>query len=145
MSVEDNAVKFRRLIEVGFGAGDEGVVDEIVSPACVEHQRGLHPGSEGAKEVVRTLHTWFSEFELKVVDLVADGDKVWTLNRARGINTGSVMGRPPTGRPVEIDVIDIGRFAGGRLVEHWGVPDQLGMMLQLGLMPRPEGAASPVR
>ncbi len=46
------------------------------------------------------------------------------------------MGFPPTGRPVEPDVIDIARFEGGRVLEHCGVPDQLGMMLQAGLVQR---------
>jgi predicted ester cyclase len=45
------------------------------------------------------------------------------------------MGHPPTGRQLEIDVIDICRFRDGRMVEHWGVPDQLGMMQQMGLLP----------
>jgi hypothetical protein len=46
------------------------------------------------------------------------------------------MGRPPTGQPMGmIDVIDVGRFEGRMLVEHWGVPDQLGMMSQIGLLP----------
>lgn len=78
-----------------------------------------------------------SDVSLTIEDLVADGDLVWTRNRARGVNTGSVMGNPPTGKPVEIDVIDIGRFKDGKLVEHWGVADQLGLMLQLGLVPGP--------
>jgi predicted ester cyclase len=90
-----------------------------------------------------------SEFTLTIEDLVVDGDTVWTRNRARGINTGSIMGNAATGRTVEIDVIDIGRFEDGRLVEHWGIADQLGMMLQLGLMPgrdsAPRVAAEPQR
>lgn len=135
--MEDNEAKFRRLIEVGFGQGNLDTVEEIVAAECVEHQRGLKPGPEGAREVVRTLHGWFSNFELKVVDLVVDGDKVWARNRARGVNTGSVMGRPASGKPIEIEVFDVGRFAGGKLVEHWGVPDQLGMMLQVGALPKP--------
>jgi len=149
MSVEDNAQLFRRLIEVGFSKGELTVVDELVAPDCVEHQRGNHQGSDGVKEVIGTLHRWMSEFTLTIEDLVADGDTVWTRNRARGINTGSIMGSAPTGRTVEIDVIDIGRFEDGRLVEHWGIADQLGMMLQLGLMPgrdsAPRVAAEPQR
>jgi predicted SnoaL-like aldol condensation-catalyzing enzyme len=35
---------------------------------------------------------------------------------------------------VRIDVIDIVRFQDGKIVEHWGVPDQLGVLLQLGLL-----------
>jgi predicted ester cyclase len=136
--MDDNGTALRRLIEIGFGQGDIGVIEEIVAPDVVEHQRGSQPGIEGVKATVATLHRWFSDFELRVVKIATDGDTVWTLNRARGVNTGSVMGFPPSGRPVEIDVIDVARFADGRLVEHWGVPDQLGMLIQLGLMPRPQ-------
>ena len=135
MPVEDNIAAFRRLIEDGFSAGDLAVVDEIVAPDCVEHQRGNHSGSQGAKEVIETLHRWMSDFTLTIEDLIAEGDMVWSRNRARGTNTGAVMGHAPTGRPVDVDVIDIGRFENGRLVEHWGIADQLGLMLQLGLLP----------
>ena len=139
---EQNAANMRKLIEVGFGEGNLGVVDEIVSHDCREHQRGLRPGIEGVKDTIRTLRSWFSDFQISVEDVAVSGDTVWTRNRARGVNTGSVMGRPPTGKPFEIDVIDIARFENGKLVEHWGVPDQLGMMLQLGLVGGGQPAAA---
>jgi predicted ester cyclase len=135
MASSDLADRTRRLIEVGFGQGDLSVLDELMADDIVEHQRGNRPGREGAKEVARTLHRWMSEFSLTVEDVAVAGDIVWTRNRARGINTGSVMGNPPTGRAVEIDVIDILRFEDGIAVEHWGIADQLGMMQQVGAMP----------
>ena len=55
--------------------------------------------------------------------------------KARGTNTGSIMGHPPTGRRMEIDVIDIMRFRDGRMIAHWGVPDQFGLMRQMGFLP----------
>lgn len=139
---QDNIAAFRRIINA-FSTGDPDVIDELVAPDCIEHQRGNNPGSEGAKQVARTLHRWMSDFSLTIEDLVADGDMVWTRNRARGVNTGSIMGNPPTGRALEVDVIDIGRFRDGKLVEHWGIADQLGLMLQIGAFPakRPEPAA----
>jgi predicted ester cyclase len=135
---ERNIAATRRLIEEGFTRGNEAVCDDIVSPAMVEHQRGLKPGIEGAKETIRTLHEWFSEFELTIDDLVAQGDQVWIRATGRGLNTGSILGRPPTGRRSEITVFDQVRFRDGKMVEHWGVPDQLGMLIQLGLFGRPE-------
>jgi predicted ester cyclase len=138
MSTEDNVAAFRKLIEVGFTQGDLSVVDELGSPAGIEHQRGSKPGIEGTKATITTLHTWFSDFELTIVKLAADGDTVWSLNRARGVNTGSVMGFPATGKSFEIDVMDVVRFEDGKMVEHWGVPDQLGLLIQLGLMQRPQ-------
>jgi predicted ester cyclase len=72
---------------------------------------------------------------MTVEDLAVSGDTVWTRNRARGVSSGPVMGIPPTGGPVEVDVIDIMRFEDGRVVEHWGIADQAGMLVQLGAMP----------
>ena len=138
MSTKNNVAAFRKLIEVGFTQGDLGVVDELVSPGSIEHQRGSKPGIEGTKATITTLRRWFSDFELTVVKLTAEDDTVWSLNRARGVNTGSVMGFPPTGKSFEVDVMDVVRFDDGKIVEHWGVPDQLGMLIQLGLMQRPQ-------
>ncbi len=141
MAGTDNEARFRRLIDEGFTRGDLGVVDELMAPDCVEHQRGNAPGTDGAKDVIRTLHRWMSEFTLTIEDLVAADDMIWSRNRARGVNTGSVMGNPPTGRPVEVEVVDIVRFEGGKIVEHWGIADQMGLMLQLGAIPSRERAA----
>ena len=45
------------------------------------------------------------------------------------------MGQDPAGKVMEIDVIDIVRFEDGKMVEHWGVPDRLGILLQLEFFP----------
>jgi ketosteroid isomerase-like protein len=131
MSTDRNIAAVRRLIDIGFTRGDLSVVAETVSPDCIEHQRGSKSGVAGAEDTIRTLHRWFSDFSLTIEDLVAVGDMVWARNRARGVNTG---------RPIEIDVIDVVRMADGKIVEHWGVPDQLGMLMQLDLLPRREPA-----
>jgi predicted ester cyclase len=136
--MNDNLTAFRRLIDRGFSQGDLSVVDEIVAPDCIEHQRGSRPGAEGVKDTIRTLRTWFSDFRLTIEDLSVDGDVIWSRNLGQGLNTGSVMGWPATGKTVTVDVIDVVRFKEGKVVEHWGVPDQLGMMLQLGLLERPQ-------
>lgn len=136
MQTVDIVERFRRIVEEGIGRGDESVLDEFVSPDVVEHQRGNPQGLKGAKGVARTLHRWMDDFSLTVEDIAVAGDVVWTRNRARGTNTASVMGFGPSGEQVEIDVIDIGRFEDGKLVEHWGIADQLGLLMQVGFDPR---------
>jgi predicted ester cyclase len=132
--LETNRSLFLRLMEEGFNKGNLAVVEELVSPDLREHQRGNRGGIEGVKEVIRTLRRWFPDFHMEMEDVAAVGDEVWMRFKATGTNLGSVMGHPPTGKKVSVDVIDIGKFKDGKLVEHWGVPDQLGMMLQLGLI-----------
>jgi predicted ester cyclase len=131
---ERNKALLLQLIEEGFNKGDLSVVDETVAVDSKEHQRGNSDGRDGVKEVITTLRAWFPDLRMSVEDVAAVGDKVWMRFTARGTNLGSVMGRPPTGKKMTIDVIDVVRFKDGMHVEHWGVPDQLGMMIQLGLM-----------
>lgn len=133
MSIEKQA--FRRIFEEGFNKGNLAVIDELVSPDFQEHQNGQQSGPEGLKALIQQLRGWFSDFTLTAEDMVQSGDTVWGRMKARWTNSGSIMGRPPTGRKLEIDVIDIGRFSDGKMVEHWGVPDQIGMMEQMGFLP----------
>ena len=134
----------RRLIEQGFNEGDLAAVEELISPELVEHQN-FGPehasGPEGVKAVVASLRRAFSDFHLAIEDLTVDGDTVWLRMTGTGINDGSFMGHEPTGRPMRTDVFDALRVEDGLIVEHWGVPDRLGTLFQLGLA-RPPGARS---
>jgi predicted ester cyclase len=125
----------RRLIDEGFSQGRLEVADELVADESLEHQNfgpDHAPGAEGVKAVISSLRRAFSDFELTIEDLVVAGDVVWTRNVATGTNDGSFMGRPPTGLPMRIDVFDVLRVVDGKVVEHWGVPDRLGVLMQLG-------------
>ena len=126
----------RRLFEVGFSAGDLSVIDEVVAPDFVEHQRGATSGRDGIKGLIRHLRTWFPDLKLNIEDSVVSGDTMWARVVARATNTEPVMGKPPTGKPIQIDIIDICRVVDGKIVEHWGMPDQLAMLEQIGVIPR---------
>jgi len=132
MSASTNESIYRRIIEEGFNQGRLEVADELVAPEAVEHQRGSADGPEGLKRTIQILRTAFPDFTITITELVAAGDKVWAMQKGGGTNLGSFAGQPPTGRQAFIDVIDVCRFENGKMVEHWGVPDQLGMMMALG-------------
>lgn len=135
----------RRLIDEGFNQGRLEVADELTSPDYVEHQDfgpDHAPGAEGVKAVVASLRRAFSDFHLEIDDLVVDQDTVWLRMSATGTNDGSFMGHPPTGRQMRTDVFDVVRVADGKIVEHWGVPDRLGVLFRLGLAQPPKRAAA---
>ena len=137
-----NMEQFHRLMEVGFGGGDTSVVDELFAPNFVEHQAGVHPANvEGVKGLIASLHQALPDLRCTIEDTVADGDTVWARMRGEGTHHGAFMGRPPTGNAVAITIIDICRFEGGKVVEHWGVPDRLSMLEQMGIIPRPQQAS----
>jgi predicted ester cyclase len=141
----DAEVVVRRLIDEGFNQGNLEVVDAVTSPDLVEHQNfgpDHAPGATGVRAVVESLRRAFPDFHLAIEDLATSGDTVWLRMVATGTNDGSFMGHPPTGRPMRVDVFDAIRLENGRMVEHWGVPDRLGAMLQLGLVSPPAAVAA---
>jgi len=137
MTDSTNESIYRRLIEEGFNQGNLAVVDELVAPNGLEHQRGSEGGSQGTKKTITYLRSAFPDFKITIDEVVVAGDKVWARQKGGGTNLGSFAGHPPTGRKAFIDVLDVCRIEDGKIVEHWGVPDQLGMMMALGLITPP--------
>ena len=111
----------------------------------VEHQNfgpNHAAGAEGVKAVIASLRRAFSDFHLEIDDLTVDGDTVWLRMTGTGTNDGSFMGHAPTGRWMHTDVFDALRVENHRIVEHWGVPDRLGTLFQLGLANPPTRASA---
>ena len=130
----------RRLIEEGFNQGRLEIADELTSPDLVEHQNfgpGHAAGAEGVKAVIASLRSGFSDFHLAIEDVAVDGDKVWLRMTGTGTHDGVFMGHSPTGRRMRTTVFDVLRVRDGRIVEHWGLPDRLGVLFQLGLVQPP--------
>ena len=136
--MNNNEQLFRILIGEGFSKGDVTVFDKHTSSDFIEHQYGMTSQNvEGVKNAIRYLHKAFSDFSLTIEDLVIYEDKVWGRMTGRGTQKGQFGPMPPTGKKIEITVIDIMRFGNGKLIEHWGVPDRLAAMEQLGMKPPP--------
>jgi len=136
MSAEANKAIVRRYREA-HNRNDLDALDEIVAQDIISHNGvpGLPPGLEGGKMAHGIFLASFPDIQVTTDDLIAEGDKVVERFTARGTNTGSFMGAPPTGKPFTGTGMSIFRIAEGKIVEHWGENDALGVMQQLGLMP----------
>ena len=83
------------------------------------------------------LRAAFPDLHYTVDDVVAEGDKVVQRVTGSGTMHGPLFGMPATGRSASWSEIHVSRFDGGKVVEHWSVTDQLGMLQQLGLTAAP--------
>lgn len=141
--------QFTRLIDEAFNTGNLAVLDELVSSDFVEHQfespqrPALVVGPPGVARTITELRRGAADFHLAIEDLSVTGDTVWARLRGTGTDTGGQLGQPPTGLPFAITVIDIARFQATLMVEHWGVPDRLALLLQLGLFTGPNRQTPP--
>ena len=137
MSAEQNKALVRRFVEEAQTRHNLAAIDEYLSPNFVDHSvpPGLPPGPEGVKMQFRMFITALPDLQAIIHDQVADEDKVVTRKTLRGTHQGDLMGIPPSGKTVDIEVIDILRVKDGKITDHWNNVDRLGLMQQLGIVP----------
>ena len=117
------------------------MVDELMAVDFVEHEElppGMPTGREGAKVLFAGMRSAFPDFKATIEDVIAEGDKVFMRMTWSGTQAGEFMGIPSSGKQFTVGVFDVMRIEGGKLVEHWGMTDNMGMMQQLGAMPGPD-------
>ena len=119
--------------------GHLDVADEIMSSELVDHESatGEPEGVEDIKDFFAGLRHAFPDLRATIEDLLEADDKCVARVRYVGTHKREFWGLPPTGKRIDIESIDIVRFDGGKVVEHWGVTDRLRMMEQLGVVPPP--------
>jgi steroid delta-isomerase-like uncharacterized protein len=137
MSTEDNKALMRRFLEEVFNKQNLAAVDEFITPNHVDHTLPpfLPTTPEGTKRAIGMFLTAFPDVHLTVEDMIAEGDKVVTRYTSRGTQKGAFVGIPPTGKQMTVSSIVVARIADGKIVEEWGLDDQMGMLQQLGVIP----------
>ena len=81
----------------------------------------------------------------EILELIEEGDKVVTRNRATGKHTGGEawMGAPADGKTYDIESWSIYRFRDGKIVESWGLNDAMRLIMQIGgQLPQPAATSS---
>ncbi len=137
MSIEENKALIRRSLEEIWNKGNHDATDTFYAVDGIDHN--APPGSPPGFGFMKQFHTMvfaaFSDVRVNVKDFIAEGDKVVCRFTASGTHQGEFMGIPPTGKQFTIMEIRIYRVVGGKIVECWGLFDQMGMMQQLGAIP----------
>ncbi|PWW24107.1 SnoaL-like polyketide cyclase [Geodermatophilus normandii] len=84
----------------------------------------------------RALQQTFEGAQHEVVAVVEDGDRVALAFRVGGRQVGPLGTAagplPPTGRHVELRVVDVLTLTGGRISDVWTVADELGALAAVG-------------
>jgi predicted ester cyclase len=134
MSREDNIAALSIILPIA-QRRDWDRLDEAFAPDVVDHNPavGQPPGLRGVKWYWRNFSTAFPDFKTAPVVLCADADFVTLVARFSGTHTGEFLGHAPTGRSFATHMVQVVRFADGRIVERWGGFDNLALFRQLGL------------
>jgi steroid delta-isomerase-like uncharacterized protein len=133
MGPEENADLIRRLHGALLSERSVDVLDDFFAEGFVSHNNppGLPPGVDGVKQFFATFRDAFPDAAVTIDELLVDGDRVAVATTLTGTHEGELMGMAPSGRSVAVTGIDIVRIERGRIVEHRGLTDTVGLMRQL--------------
>jgi predicted ester cyclase len=124
VAAEQNKLLVRRLVEDAVNHSNLDVLDEVADGEI----------ARAARQWIGPFRDSFPDFQMEIIDLVAEGEKVAAHFRCSGTHLGEWMGYPPTGRRFQdVDEIYIFRVSDGKLAGAFGVEDNLARMRQLGL------------
>lgn len=130
----------RRFYKEVFENGNVDAIDELLTENTIEHDQPppgvtLKPGREGVKELCNVYVQAFKPMSVQIHEIYEDGDTVITRATFTGTHSGSFAGIPPTGNTAPVQSIDIVRFEGDKMAEHWGQIDGVAMLTALGVVP----------
>ncbi|MBI4911722.1 MAG: ester cyclase [Acidobacteria bacterium] len=134
MSLEQNKLVARRLLEEVVNTGNVDLLPELVSPDCREANdpAGHSVGLDSMRAHVLGVRQTFSDLHLTVEHQIAEGDWVATRVTGRGTHSGVWLGMLPTGKQVEIIAVNLDRIVDGKIIEHGGAANMFEALLGIG-------------
>lgn len=125
--VEPDAARqlVRRLIREVMSEGRLEVLDELYAPAMARQARSW----------IEPFLDSFADVEMRIVELVVDGDRVVGRFACSGTHVRPWRGHAPTGRRfTNVPEVYFFRIRHGRISSAWGLEDTWERMRQLGLV-----------
>jgi predicted ester cyclase len=114
----------------------DGVSHLFDTKNFVHHFRAPLPtGFEGLRQVGIMMNGAFPDVVVKEEDLIASGHRVVERSSAVATHKGSMMGEPPTNKPIAWSEIHIYRLKDGKVCEHWAEIAMMELLQQIGVLP----------
>jgi steroid delta-isomerase-like uncharacterized protein len=135
----DHTAIMHRYVEELWNQGNTSLIEELIAPTFVLHSaRTAAPlrGHAGFKQLFALARTAFPDGRFTIENMFAAGDKLAARWIMHGTHTGAFMGIAPTGKVVTWKFMAMYRFADGKITEAWSIGDDLGLLQQLGVVPK---------
>lgn len=115
-------------------------MDRLIHPEYVNHEASAERrgGPDGVVATSEWLRSCFGALAYEIHHILVDGDMTAAYVTMSGTHEGGLPpGAPATHKPFAVKQVHLIRFAAdGRAVEHSAVRDDLGMIVQIGLLGR---------
>ncbi len=129
----------RQLILVFYQCFDDRQMDravELLASDFVAHLAGVSEPLDraGFRDFGMSFYSAFSGGKHQFDEVIVTEDRVVTCGTFFATHVGEFQGLPPTGKQIKLAVMHIDRIENGKIIEHWGQGDVLGLMQQLGIV-----------
>lgn len=121
--IEENKKLVRRLVDRIINEWHIDELDTIFTPRA----------AAGAREDFTSFRQAFPDWQMDLIELVAEGDTVVARFRCKGTHQGSWRGDEPTGKKMSVDEVFFFRVGDGRISGMWAIEDTWTRKRQLGL------------
>ena len=145
MAVASHKAIVRRYFAEALDKRRLGILDEIVAGDCIIHRPEVSEpirGLDAFRQALERILDVYSEFTTTIHDLIAEEDRVACRLSHRAVNRGEWTSRIGThavaGKSVTWPAIAIFRFRDEKIVEEWVSRDELGMLIELGVLVKPK-------
>jgi steroid delta-isomerase-like uncharacterized protein len=141
--MESNASIVCRFVEVVINQGNMDAAAKFVWDDVVEEVPlpGQGPGLAGLKDALGSMRAGFSDLNFSIKEQLSDGDKVASRFEWTGTHDGPFLGVAATGKPVRVWGMVIDQLLEGKIKNTRILMDTLGLMMQLGVIPKPQAPA----
>jgi hypothetical protein len=133
-SMDEAKLSLWRMVNEGFLTGDMGVAHEICHPNYRNDSsvRAVPFGPEGLNAHIRNAQTSIGQFDLRILDILAEDDRAGLIWQTRG-QAGPYVGQRTGGHDTSAWLIGHVRFMDGLIYEHVINWEPLRLMIQGGM------------
>lgn len=131
----------RRYFEEVLDKRKLDVLGELVTTDCIIHRPEVPEpivGLEAFRQFLKGILEVYSDFSTTIHDVIGEDDRVACRLTHRAVNRGAWTSRLGThtvaDKTVTWSAIAIFRFREGKIEEEWVSRDELGMLIELGVL-----------
>ena len=129
MGIEDNKAIVEKVYEAT-SSQEHDIIDELVDYNYKRHALNSTNILIGRDRFKSNINARFT-----TKTIVAEGDLVMCHRVIDGTHDKEYLGVSPTGKSFHVSHISIERVVDGKLVEGWGLVDNLSFFQQVGVLP----------
>jgi steroid delta-isomerase-like uncharacterized protein len=123
--------------------GNLNEVDELTDPDFKEHTpdptfQSDKKGIDYVKDLIQSVRKGFSDLKITINDVITSENKAVVYSTWTGKHTGTFNDIPPSDNEINFNNIDILEIRNGKITGHWGLSDNLSLLMQMGVIKEAE-------